>query len=63
MVGKPLKEVRLPRECLVCAYVRGEEATIPNGDSVLFPGDRAILFIETQFSQKVIKYFKGREQE
>lgn len=63
VVGKPLKEVRLPRECLVCAYVRGEEATIPNGDSVLFPGDRAILFIETQFSQKVIKYFKGREQE
>ena len=62
VVGHPLKEVHLPRECLVCAYVRGEEAAIPNGDSVLLPGDRAILFIETQFSQKVIQYFKGRDR-
>lgn len=62
VIGRPLKEVRLPRECLVCAYVRNNETIIPNGESVLFPGDRAILFIDTQFSQKVIKYFKGRER-
>ena len=62
VVGHPLKEVHLPRECLVCAYVRGEDAAIPNGDSVLLPGDRAILFIETQFSQKVMQYFKGRDR-
>lgn len=61
VAGKKLMEVKLPRECLVCAYVRNGEASIPNGHTVLQPGDRTILFIQTQFSQQVIKYFKGKE--
>ena len=54
-------EAKLPRACLVCAYVRDGEAVIPNGATVLQPGDRTILFIQTQFSKKVMQYFKGRE--
>ena len=61
VAGRPLMEAKLPRECLVCAYVRGDEAYIPNGESVLQPGDRAILFIQTRYSQKVMRYFKGRD--
>jgi len=61
VAGVPLMRAKLPRECLVCAYVRGDEAVIPDGNSVLMPGDRAILFIQTQFSKKVMKYFKGKE--
>ena len=59
VTGRPLKEVRLPRECLVCAYVRNGQAFIPNGDSVLRTGDRAVLFVQTQHAQQVMKYFKG----
>jgi len=58
VANRPLKEVRVPKECLVCAYVRNGEAVIPNGDSVLMPGDRAVLFIQPKFSQKVMSYFK-----
>lgn len=61
VVGKRLMDIRLPRECLVCAYVRNGDAQIPNGNTILQAGDQTILFIQTQFSQKVIKYFKGRE--
>ncbi len=61
VANRPLMEAKLPRECLVCGYVRGDEAYIPNGESVLKPGDRAILFIQTRYSQKVMKYFKGRD--
>ena len=61
VAGIPLMDARLPRECLVCAYVRGDEAVIPNGASVLLPGDRTILFIQTRFAQKVMKYFKGKD--
>lgn len=61
VAGIPLMEARLPRACLVCAYVRGEETCIPNGASILLPGDRTILFIETNYSQQVMKYFKGRD--
>ena len=56
-------DVNLPRECLVCAYVRGSEASIPNGRSVLLAGDRVILFIRTSYSKKVMKYFKGRDED
>ena len=61
VVGHPLKEVSLPKECLICAYVRGNEAYVPNGDSVLEAGDRAILFIRTQHAQNVMKFFKGND--
>ena len=55
-----LMDANLPRECLVCAYVRDGTAAIPNGLTELLPGDRTILFIQTKFSQKVMKYFQGR---
>ena len=61
VAGIPLMKAHLPRECLVCAYVRGDEAVRPNGASVLLPGDRTILFIQTRFAQKVMKYFKGKD--
>lgn len=61
VAGIPLMKAHLPRECLVCAYVRGDEAVIPNGASVLLPGDRTILFIRTGFAQKVMNYFKGKD--
>ena len=61
VAGRRLMDVKLPRECLVCAYVRGSEAVIPNGNTILQPGDRTILFIRTKFAQKVIRYFKGKD--
>ena len=61
VAGQALKDVQLPLECLICAYVRGNDAYVPNGSSVLQAGDRAVLFIDTRYSQKVMKYFKGRE--
>ena len=61
VAGQRLMDVRLPRECLVCAYVRDGQAHIPDGSSVLQAGDRTILFIQTEHSKKVMKYFKGRD--
>ena len=58
VAGKRLMDAHLPRECLVCAYVRHDTAAIPNGLTELLPGDRIILFIQTKFAQKVMKYFQ-----
>ena len=59
VAGRKLMDAGLPRECLVCAYVRDGQAVIPNGHSVLMPGDRTILFILVKHVQNVIGYFKG----
>ena len=62
VAGRRLMDVRVPQEGLVCAYVRDDDAHIPNGSTVLLPGDRAVLFIQTEHAKKVISFFKGREE-
>ena len=57
VAGKKLMEVRLPRSCLVCAYVRKNKAAIPNGHTVLEPGDRTILFCLRGAAQEVMTWF------
>lgn len=59
VAGRSLREVCLPRECLVCGYVRDGAAHVPDGRSVLQAGDRVIVFVETAHSKQVMKYFKG----
>ena len=61
IAGRPLMTANLPKECLVCAYVRGSEARIPNGQTTLQPGDRTILFVQTKFARKVMPYFRKNE--
>lgn len=44
-IGKPLRELKLPREAIVGAIVRpGGEAIVPRGDAVIEEGDRVIFF-------------------
>ena len=58
--NKKLMDLELPKECLICAFVRNEEAFVPTGQSSLQVGDRAILFIRMEFANKVMKYFAGK---
>lgn len=56
--GKKLMDAALPRECLVCGYVRGSDTFVPNGHTVLEPGDRAIIIVKVKHSKNVLKYFQ-----
>ena len=58
VAGKKLMDAALPRECLVCGYVRGSETFVPNGHTVLEPGDRAIIIVKVKHSKNVLKYFQ-----
>ncbi|MHB8765410.1 MAG: Trk system potassium transporter TrkA [Deferrisomatales bacterium] len=42
--GKALKALDFPKGAIVGAVVRGGEAFIPSGETVLAPGDRAVVF-------------------
>ena len=55
--GKRLMDVQLPKSCLVCAYVRKNKAAIPNGNTILLPGDRTILFCLRGAAQEVMTWF------
>ena len=58
--GKKLRELTLPKECLVCAIVSNNEAYIPNGNTVLNAGDRIILFIKSEFVKTTVPLFETR---
>jgi trk system potassium uptake protein len=57
LVGRPLKDARLPAPCIVGAVVRGQEVFIPHGQDALQPGDRAIVFTLAVHAQKVSRFF------
>lgn len=44
ITGHPFKEIHFPRGTIVGAIVRGEEIIIPDGDSVVLPGDHVVIF-------------------
>ena len=42
-VGVPLKDLKLKPNVLICAVIRGRESLIPDGSTVILPGDHAIV--------------------
>ena len=41
--GKPLKELRIKKDCLVACIIRRDEVLIPNGSSVIQLGDSVVV--------------------
>ncbi len=58
--GAMLRDIKLPKECLLCAIARNNEAYIPNGNTVLHANDRIILFIKSELSKNTVPIFEGR---
>lgn len=55
--NRRLKEVKLPRECLIGAVLHKGHVYIPNGESILEPGDNIVVFTLSDMLNKVNKFF------
>ncbi len=55
--GKTIKEVGLPSNVLVIAIERGDEVVIPDGNTVLMPGDSVFVFIRKNLVDRVFNMF------
>lgn len=60
LVGKPLREVKLPAGVLLGAVVRGGAMISPRGNTVVQAGDRVVLFAAAEAVKKVEKMFSVR---
>jgi trk system potassium uptake protein TrkA len=60
LVGKPLKEVKLPTGVLIGAVVHNGQVISPRGSTVVQAGDRVILFATSDAVKKVEKMFSVR---
>ncbi|MDD4084342.1 MAG: Trk system potassium transporter TrkA [Acidaminococcaceae bacterium] len=61
IAGKKLRDAALDKECLVCAVVHDNEVVVPNGDTVLWPGDRVVIFVKAGYVKIVMPAFEGQE--
>ena len=60
LVGIPLKNVDITSNYLICAVIHEGKAIIPNGNTVLYAGDRAIIFVEFGAVNDILAYFQER---
>lgn len=60
LVGKPLREVKLPNGVLLGAVVRDGAVISPRGNTVVQAGDRVVLFATAEAVKKVEKMFSVR---
>jgi len=60
LVGRPLREVKVPPGVLLGAIVRGDKVRIPRGGTVIQTGDRVVLFAAADAVKKVEKMFAVR---
>lgn len=60
IAGKTLKQATLPKECLLCAVVHEGVASVPSGATVVYPGDRVVIFVQTEATKQVLPLFEGR---
>ncbi|HLB71074.1 MAG: Trk system potassium transporter TrkA [Candidatus Methanoperedens sp.] len=44
IINKKLKDVKFPRGAIVSAVVRGEEVIIPDGNTMILPEDKVVIF-------------------
>lgn len=54
---KPLRHVKFPRSAVVGAVLRNGRVLIPDGDTVLQPGDRAVIFALPQAIPELDRLF------
>ena len=60
-LGRPLRDLGLPKRSLIAAVLRGEEPVVPRGNTVLEEGDRVILITLPEDYPAALKTLSGDE--
>jgi len=55
IVGKPLRDIPIPKGVLMAAIIKENEVTIPSGESVIEPNDRIVIFAKREAVPKMEK--------
>lgn len=56
IAGRPLREIKFPQGAIIGAIVRGEDVIVPEGDAIILPGDKVVIFALAKAVPKVEKF-------
>ncbi len=59
-INKSLKEINIPKDCILISVIRGEEVIIPNGFTILKESDYVIAVSSRQDQEELKEYFLGK---
>ena len=54
MVGKCIKDIKWPKNCLVVSILRGDNELIPNGDTEIICGDYLTIMTDEEIYQELL---------
>lgn len=60
LVGRPLREVRLPAGIIIGSVIRGDEVIVPKGGTIIKPDDIVVIFTRLEMIKKVEDLFSVR---
>ncbi|MBT6035246.1 MAG: Trk system potassium transporter TrkA [Kordiimonadaceae bacterium] len=60
LIGKPLREVKLPAGIIIGSIIHGDEIIVPKGGSIIKSGDTVIVFTRADMIKKVEELFSVR---
>jgi len=63
VLNRSLKEITLPKDCILISVIRGEEVVIPNGFTILKDNDYIIAVSSKQDQRELKEYFLGKHRE
>jgi trk system potassium uptake protein TrkA len=60
LIGKALREARIPADSKVASIIRGERAIVPRGDESIQPGDRVVVISSPEAAREWSRQLAGR---
>jgi len=57
--NKKIKEIQLPKDCVLVSVLRGEDLLIPSGDTVLMEGDEVVALTTIENERKAFSTLVG----
>jgi CIC family chloride channel protein len=55
-VGKTLRELSLPSDCVIVSIMRGRQVVVPRGDTTLYEGDKIVVMFTPGAENNLKKY-------
>lgn len=56
-IGSPLREISLPKDCIIAAIIRGDNVIIPRGDTVFSANDTVLVLASTHLATELPHLF------
>jgi len=53
IIGKPIMNINLPKDCIIICAIRGDNVILPRGDTVLQEGDTIIAIVSQEYEKEL----------